>query len=545
MTTTSLLDQLPSEALQPDGLARRELGTVTRASDDGRTITGIGVPFGETIQLAPGLWERFEPGACDDTDALAFWRHNDPIGVVTDATDTEQGREVTLRISTTPQGDEACTLARDGVIRSLSIGFRPIEWRIETDEDTKDETIVYTSVRALEYSLVPFPAYSSASISSVRSEHHHPTSHDKETTTMSITREDLDGLAQDMTNRLDDMNRRMAELGNAERATSPLEAATQFRSIGDWVKAITDETDQRHDSAVQLHRDVTTSDIPAKLVDKPGFIGDLTRKIVERRRFINKFTTRALPPKGMTVDFLQTEFTAKVAEQTNELDELSKTQTFKINEKSAKVRTFGGASTVSRQVIDRSDAWALNGMFEAFALAYARETELATKKFVTDKIDEILSAAVDGTFLELGAEGGALAWIDALVDAAGVFEDKGFELSGLSLSPDLFKELAAEAGTDGRPLLTLHGQGVNVVGEMNLPAASGQLMRLPVDVLHGTSGKAVFFDPVAIETLESPGAPFWLQEDRALNLARDLACYGYLAHIFPHPGALLPVKIGE
>ena len=138
----------------------------------------------------------------------------------------------------------------------------------------------------------------------------------------------------------------------------------------------------------------------------------------------------------------------------------------------------------------------------------------------------------------------AFDWIDTVVDAAGIFEDRGYDLQALALSPDKFKALAHEAGTDGRPLLTVSGQGVNVVGELNLPQASGDLLRVPVNVLHGTTGHAMFYDPIAIQVRESAGAPFQLQDDNVLNLSRDFAVYGYMAHLTPYPDAILPVAFG-
>lgn len=535
-------DDLPA-----DGIIRREFTAANfRAAetDKGeRTVTGIGVPYGQTIELAPGILERFEAGACDDdTNALAYWRHRDPIGRVIESRDTNAGREVTLRLSTTPTADEAYTLVRDDVIRSMSIGFRPLEYRTETDDDG-NETTIYTRVDVLEYSLVPFPAYSEASITNVR--HKTTTTPDKETPMGdTITRDDFDALTTDLTGRLDDLRREMSTwTGNTDAADAIDQRAAMFGSFGEWVTAVANDGDARHDDAIALHRDITTSDVPSNLVNKPGFIGDLSKKVTERRRWLNRFKTRALPAKGMTVDYIQTLVTATVDEQAKELDELTKAATFSVTPKSAPVRTFGGGNTVSRQVIDRSDAWALTAMFEAYALDYARKTEAATKTYISGLISGILDAAVEGTFLNLAADAGAFDWIDVLVDASGIFEDKGYSLDRLTVSPDVFKTLAKEAGLDGRPLLTTYGQGVNVVGEVNIPAASGNLLRLPVDVLHGTEGLAMFDDPIAIETLESPGAPFWLQEDRALNLARDYACYGYIAHINPHPAAILPVKI--
>lgn len=541
MTTTAPI-------LDDDGIARRTLPSVVQIrvgrdhADGERTITGIGVPFGETFEIFPGLSERFEPGALDDDgDALAFWRHSEPIGRVVDSRDTEAGREVTLKLSTTPTADEAHTLARDGVIRSMSVGFVPIDYRVETDDDG-NETIIHTRVRALEYSLVPFPAYSEASILSVRHRTQERPTMTQDTNTDVLTREDLDHLSNDFTTKLDDIKRSMDHWRADDAAVDAIDTRAElFGSIGEWVSAVANDRDERHEDALALHRDLTTSDIPSKLVDKPGFIGDLTKRIVERRRWINRFRTRPLPAKGMSVDYIKTEVAAVVDEQTEELASVKTGAAFEVTPDSAPVRTFGGGDTVSRQVIDRSDPWALTGMFEAFALQYARETEAATRTYINGRIDALLPESP----INLPTEWGAFDWIDALVDVAGIFEDKGYDLEALTLSPDLFKQLAREAGLDGRPLLTVHGAGVNVVGELNLPAASGNLMRLPVDVLHGSTGRALFYDPVAIETLESPGAPFWLQEDRALNLARDYACYGYLAHINPHPGALVPVRFED
>ena len=94
--------------------ARRELpNALVRAADsDKRTVTGVGVPYGEEL-VTPWFRERFEPGACDeDAEALAYWRHSAPIGVLSSARDTDAGREVTLRLSQTATADEALTLAR-------------------------------------------------------------------------------------------------------------------------------------------------------------------------------------------------------------------------------------------------------------------------------------------------------------------------------------------------------------------------------------------------------------------------------------------------
>lgn len=552
MTTDTLQDKLQAVALDPDGLARRSITThqirADDTSDDSREITGIGVPYGETTQIAPGFFERFEAGAADDDgDALALWQHCDPMGLVVKSETVEAGRQVTLKLSRTSVGDDAYTLVKDGVIRSLSIGFVMRDYRIEEDDETGDITIIHTRVDVREYSLVPWPAYASAAITDVR---HRPNPHlerpNMSGTTDTITRDDLDNLSNAFTERTEDLSRQIAALDiGDDHADEMLARAAEFTEIGDWIKAIVDERSARHETALELHRDLTTSDIPSKIVNSPGFIGDLTKQLVERRRWTNRFRQRALPNRGMSVDYIKTTSTAVVAEQLQELEELSKGAGFTVTPSSAPIRTFGGGETVSRQVIERSEAWVITQMFEAFARQYGRVTETATRLFAVGVIDRIIAAGEPDTVATIPADWSAFDWIDVLVDSAERFDDLGYTLDELALSSDVFKALAAEAGTDGRPLLEVSGTGSNVMGSLNLPKVSGNLLRLPVTVLPGTTSRGMFYDPSAIETLESPGAPFWLQEDRALNLARDYACYGYLAHIDPHPQAILPVVVGD
>lgn len=541
MTTTLTRDTVTSD---------RQLAVEVRAKDDaGRTFTGIGVPYDEEIDLW-GIRERFERGSVelnpDGVPSLVLWRHDEPIGRITAGRDTDAGFEIDGQLSDTERGREVATLLRDGVISRLSIGFRPEEYRIETNEDDDTETVIHTRVRAHEFSLVPFPAYSTATVTKVR-HRTAPTDPPQQEDTMptdTLTREDLDALSETVTDKLSDIERRFSEYTAGPGADELAARAEEFASFGEWVAAIANERAADHERAVELYRDVTTSDVPSKLVNTPGFIGDLTKRITERRRWTSRFKSRALPAKGMSVDYIKTLLTATIAEQTAEFDALAKGAGFSVTSDSAPVRTFGGAETVSRQVIDRSEAWALTGMFEAFGIQYARETEAATKAYIVAKLDEILASGEPDSTVEVPEAFGAFDWIDAIVDSAGIFEDRGYALEELAVSPDVFKRLAAEAGTDGRPLLTVSssGTGSNVVGTANLPAGSGELLRVPVSVLHGSTGRALFYDTVAIETLESPGAPFWLQEDNVLNLSRDYACYGYMAHITPHPGALLPVN---
>src|SRR5690606_37348762 len=114
---------------------------IRAAVNEAREVSGVGVPYGETITIW-GQRERLAPGSVEAEGAKLFYRHSEPIGVVTSATDDASGWHPTGKISATARGDEAYQLARDGVLDGLSIGFEPIEYHFERDEDDQ-QVIVY------------------------------------------------------------------------------------------------------------------------------------------------------------------------------------------------------------------------------------------------------------------------------------------------------------------------------------------------------------------------------------------------------------------
>ncbi len=122
-------------------LTRRTLPArlITREdAGDGRTIQGLAVPFDAPTEIVPGYREQIARGAIDCTRMpMLFYRHDEPIGVVTNLAETPEGLEMTARISDTSLGRDAATLARDGAISSLSIGFYESEYEdTETSEGT-------------------------------------------------------------------------------------------------------------------------------------------------------------------------------------------------------------------------------------------------------------------------------------------------------------------------------------------------------------------------------------------------------------------------
>lgn len=517
----------------PDAPLIRSAQIRAEGTSEAMEFTGIGVPFGESITVSDWFGrhsEEFEPGSIElaETGAKIYWRHGEIIGRVISNRDTDQGHEITGKISDTTLGRDAYTMLRDGTIDRLSIGFQPLEWR-EDDEGH----ITYTKVRAVEFSLVPNPAYPTAAISEVR----HQTTPQKEDTmlTDALTREALTPIEQS----LEDLQREMKLLSTKGPATPDGE---QFRSMGGLLKALS----RGDDAALEFHRAYTGA-TTADTVMKPAFLGDYVKLVDERRKIVNQFTRGTLPADGMSVDYFQLEAdNTAVGEQANEGDDLIY-GSLKLKEANAPVKTYGGWTELSRQAIERATVPALNITLRAMALRYAKVTNVAVATMYANVIAEHLAAFNDDTApndkaavsLEAGAD--ATAWLNMIVDAALRYEERGFQIQGLNVTADVFKTLNGLKDGDRR-LMRVYGDGNNQVGELNLTQVSGNLGGVTVSLLPNTSGQvAAFYDPVAIETLESPNAPAQLQDDNIINLSKQFSVYGYQAVLAPFKEAILPI----
>lgn len=144
--------------------------TLKRVSEDERVIEGIA-----TSVQPDRMGDVVEPKGAQFKLPLPLLLHHDsrqPVGHVTDAKVTRDGISVTARIMKMDEPgalknrlDEAWQSVKAGLIKGLSIGFRPIER--SHIEDTNG--IRFTAWEWLELSLVTVPANAEASIMTVRS----------------------------------------------------------------------------------------------------------------------------------------------------------------------------------------------------------------------------------------------------------------------------------------------------------------------------------------------------------------------------------------
>ncbi|MFI6308485.1 HK97 family phage prohead protease [Amycolatopsis thailandensis] len=103
-----------------------------RSAGDGRTITGIAVPYGRPQFIDSRLTEQFAKGAFNAqlraAHRIPFMRDHGPhggklIGVAKDLRDDAAGLYGEWRVSKTPLGEETLELVKDGALSELSIGF--------------------------------------------------------------------------------------------------------------------------------------------------------------------------------------------------------------------------------------------------------------------------------------------------------------------------------------------------------------------------------------------------------------------------------------
>lgn len=497
-----------------------------------RTVEGLAVPYGDEYQeLAPGLFERFSPDALvpDPNGVKLRLEHAETIGRVVEFHNDADGAHIVARISETTAGNDAYTLARDGALSSLSIGFIPdAEAMTVTSDEDGNVFVTHSSARLIEVSLVSFPAYAAANLTNVRHRQ------EKDTPTMDTAQimEELGTLRSSLA----DVDRK-ATLAAENTAPAKPAPGAAYRSAGEYIKAVA--KGEAAASRALTDNDATHEDTATK----PAWVNRAIQIMEEKQRLTNLFThTRALPDKGLSIEYPQLEDdTLVVAKQENEGDTLSYGKIV-IGTGTAPVSTYGGYAKLSRQAVERSSANYLSTLFALQATHYAATIEAATVELVAATITQqtesspitVTSAATAVTVNEL---------ITAVIDLAVHYDSTPYTLSGILASPDVFKNLAT---LDEAPKALQFTEAPNGrQGTITVAGPRGTVAGIMVDLLPTGEGILAGYDRSAIVIEESPGAPFRLSDQDITDLTNIYSVYGYAAHYAPLPGAIVPIKFGQ
>lgn len=526
---------MPNEDLETamGSLQHREF-QIRAVDTEKREVEGIAVPWGQVADLG-WFTEEVQRGAVQDSeDTQLWWRHTDPIGMVSAHEDQDGGWFIRTKISKTTLGDDALTLARDGVVKNFSIGFEPVEYT--TREDGDKVHITHTNIRVREVSLVPLPAYDGAKVTNVR-QGISPTRKVSEMPTLEeapATQKDV----LEVRDAVSEIERRMATFRQAPEAP-----VADTRSAGQILKAIAagDESVIREYNEL-MQRDFTGG-TTADTVMKPGWVGDLTRIIGEASPLVGFFASGALPPTGMSIEYAQLKSnTVAYGKQPAEGADLpyGKVQ---IETKTAPVETYGGWSELSRQTIERASVNVLQTTLEAQAVAAGKAMNAAMRAaFLALHTSQTAAANT----VEIPVAPSYQSWINAIVDAAIKYDDLGLNLDGLLVNAVLFKALANLEASDGRPVLLVQGNGVNNIGTLNPTALSANLANVTVTLDAGWKAGAAATDPMgafankrALRSYISPVTR--LQDENIINLSKQYSVYNYAAFAPEIPAAVVPV----
>lgn len=512
----------------------RSYQTRAAVSQDGRTIEGIGVPYGVEIEYTPGFFERFEPGSVDDEDAILRYGHAEPLGILKDRADTDEGRKITGIISDTQRGRDIATLIKDGALSKFSIGFYPVEYTDTESADGLHRT--YQKVKAVEYSVVEFPAYPTASINEIRS-----TRNEKEPTMTTNTVADLearaaiDTLTVHTADELRELRSQVALLTDAhDAAPQPM----NFRSLGEYAHALAVESDALHVQAREAFEGAVTS----KEIARPSWLGVLSKRMTAKQPVTNMFAhTMDLPASGMTIEYAlrKSDSTVKVNKQDAEGAALAlgKPSTYKIE--SAPVETYGGAGQMSLQAIERASISVLDDLLYDQALEYARRIETATRSLFAAKVEAAESQPVH-TFASL--DGATVdQWMEFALALIDKYDATAHVMDGIAVSPTVFAALA-KMPRDPKAL-QFTGAPTDHQGTLTIRTGSADFATLNVQRIPNWDGAhAVGYSREAIRIKEAPGAPLRLQDSNILDLTKAFAVYGYAAHFAPHPELLMAAK---
>jgi len=517
--------------------------TVDAAAAEGlpsRSISGVAVTYDETATVLDGTQVRFLQGSLPVTgrDPKLYMQHdaNQIVGKVVERVDTPQGMMFTAKISATRLGDEALTLANDGVIDAVSVGVTPTKFSYD-----EQGVMIVESASWSELSLVSEGAFSGAVITEVAAsapdepvEGIHETEPQVELQSDQETTKDNDmtdkneqqvvEAAQETTEKLWAQPKRKFNLPTAGEYMAAMHIGGEtFRNV----QAAAQEFAKANQSALQAAAgDTLTTDTPG-LLPVP-VLGPVFADLNYNRPVVAAIGARAMPDGGNSKTFIRPTWTThpSVASQSPELSAVSATTPVIASNVVTKT-TLAGQVTLSVQDIDFTSPGAMQIIMQDLVGQYM----FASDNVAADAITAGASAS-GSTWTVTANDPSTL--IAAMYDAAtDILNATNFLPDHVFVSPDVWQKLGAQLDADKRPIFPYTAvsglMGVNGIGSANITVANTFNpfgLNLVADrnfadgTLYVARGSACeFYEQVkGIMSVEVPG-----------TLGRTFSYYGYVA----------------
>lgn len=531
---------MEARTLNVTGLRLRD----TNDTGDGMTLEGVAVPFNQRYALFSDYAEVIDPD-CDfgtRKTVKVSREHGDLIGKLTDMRSEADGLHVVAKLADTESGREAAELVREGVYDGFSIGFRPVENRVIDSDDGVTE-VHRRKVDLFEVAVTGIPAYPSAEITSQRSQTTTTTNNESEAPSMGNDNEQ-----RDVNERLEAFGEELrgikATVAAGIQTTAPAELGEEFRTAGDYLKALSDERNADHAAAIDLMRQTRDQIVTGDTGNTVAWIADDLRLIEQRRKVTNILTRDTLPATGMSMEYnVVSEDSMAVDKQSAEGAALTFGKV-KFGTKTADINTYGGYTTLSRQTIERSTTPMLNTALKALNNAYAKSTENAVRTYLYDLIKSQRDAADNPNNITAPAALNDMTtdqWAGLILDAVEVMDDRNAAMTRLGVSKDVALALI-KLKDSGNRFMDISGKGSDTIGAFDVTGVVGDLMRVPVYLLpKAPTGTAAFIDPTAVTVWES-GGPTQLSNTDPVNIVDNYSVYGYMAVAATFTDGLLPIK---
>jgi HK97 family phage prohead protease len=516
--------------------------TIDAAKGDAprRTISGTAVPYNVPAVVSDGTAVIFRPGSLPvEGKAPRLFMYHDasqPVGVVTERVDTEQGMMFSAKISATTLGNDALVMASDGTIDQVSVGVNPTKFSYD-----EEGTMIIEAADWMELSLVPIGAFGdAANITKVAASIHQET--EEVVLNEEVTPVEEKPEMSEVTETAVEATIPTAPIFAQAKKEFVLPSAGEYMAAfhigGDTFaninKTVAEYSASKRTALQAAAGDVLTTDTPG-LLPVPVLL-PLVQDLNFLRPVVDVLGARAYPDGGQSKTFIRPTITThtSVAAQSPELSGVSAT-TMVIASNSVSKTTLAGQVTLSIQDVDFTSGPAmtliLNDLMGEYMIA---SDNLAADNLLTAATS---SGVWDGTVADL---------VKSVYDAANdISSGRNWMPTHMFVSVDVWAQLGQLLGLDGRPLFPLIANGIsgyNALGSQNAASWNGNPLGLQLVVDSNFAAKTMVITRVG----QGQGDAFEFYESiRGLmsvevpaTLGRTMSFHGYVSTFAAIPGMI-------
>ena len=517
--------------------------TVDAAAAEGlpsRSISGVAVTYDETATVNDGTKVRFLQGSLPVTgrDPKLFMQHdsNQIVGKVVERVDTPQGMMFTAKISATRLGDEALTLANDGVIDAVSVGVTPTKFSYD-----EEGVMIVEAANWQELSLVSEGAFSGAVITEVAASAPDEVAEGIPETELTSAIQSEQDTTKD-TNPMSEtpatpvveaaqstVDKLWAQPAREFKMPSPADYLSAMHIGGDTfakVNAAYKNALSKQSSALQAAAgDILTTDTPG-LLPVP-VLGPLFQDLNFVRPVVSALGARAMP-NTPSKTFVRPTITTHTSAATQTEGSAASATTMVIASNTVTKTTVAGQVTMTVQDMDFTDPAAMNLVLNDLAGEYL----IATDNIAADNM--VSGGAVSGvtwTVNQTDPSSLMTALYGAAVNIASV---SNFFPTHLFVSPNVWELLGRQLDSSKRPLFPAIN-GNNVISQNSIGTAGADLSYSSLNPLGLTLIVDNNFASNTMIVAYAPGFEVYEQQKGILSvevpstLSRTFSYYGYFA----------------